>query len=195
MKRWNETSITHFFALFYSLLNWIFLSLSQTLAGMSEHCSPLLEGCQKNRQHWKRLAEECEKGPVNGLVWSGTLWVRLMQSHSLKASVNQHDALKDKWRALFMTKDSEINRSVWWFNHDIKLCTLTGKVLVCANKQFNKCCTLRITTFATVSVHLWLILLMIQPLSLLQWPNLQVLMKTFDLKCTYYLESISGAFQ
>ncbi len=46
------------------------LSLSQTLAGMSEYCSPLLEGCQKNRQHWKRLAEECEKGLVNGLVWS-----------------------------------------------------------------------------------------------------------------------------
>uniref|UniRef100_A0A8C4HRV0 Phosphodiesterase n=1 Tax=Dicentrarchus labrax TaxID=13489 RepID=A0A8C4HRV0_DICLA len=39
-----------------------------TLAGMSEYCSPLLEGCQKNRQHWKRLAEECEKGLVNGLV-------------------------------------------------------------------------------------------------------------------------------
>lgn len=44
------------------------ISLLQTLAGMSEHCSPLLEGCQRNRQHWKRLAEECEKGLVNGLV-------------------------------------------------------------------------------------------------------------------------------
>ena len=53
----------------FSLLNKSFsLSLSQTLAGMSEYCSPLLEGCQTNRQHWKRLAEECEKGLVNGLV-------------------------------------------------------------------------------------------------------------------------------
>lgn len=44
------------------------LSPFQTLAGMSEYCSPLLEGCQKNRQQWKHLAEECEKGLVNGLV-------------------------------------------------------------------------------------------------------------------------------
>lgn len=156
------------------------LSLLQTLAGMSEHCSPLLEGCQKNRQHWKRLAEECEKGLVNGLVWSGTLWVRPMQSRSRKASVNQHDALKDKWRALFVTKDSEINRSVWWSNHAIKVCTLTGKVLVCAKKQCNKCCTSRITTFAAVSVHSWLTLLVIQPFSALQWPSLQVLTTPFE---------------
>lgn len=40
----------------------------QTLAGLSEYCSPLLEGCQKNRQQWKHLAEECEKALVNGLV-------------------------------------------------------------------------------------------------------------------------------
>ncbi|XP_075890013.1 cGMP-specific 3',5'-cyclic phosphodiesterase isoform X2 [Nelusetta ayraudi] len=51
-----------------SFIDAICVQLYETLAGMSEHCSPLLEGCQKNRQHWKRLAEECEKGLVNGLV-------------------------------------------------------------------------------------------------------------------------------
>ncbi|XP_042256907.1 cGMP-specific 3',5'-cyclic phosphodiesterase isoform X3 [Thunnus maccoyii] len=51
-----------------SFIDAICTQLYETLAGMSEYCSPLLEGCQKNRQHWKCLAEECEKGPVNGLV-------------------------------------------------------------------------------------------------------------------------------
>ncbi|XP_073330748.1 cGMP-specific 3',5'-cyclic phosphodiesterase [Pagrus major] len=51
-----------------SFIDAICTQLYETLAGMSEHCSPLLEGCQTNRQHWKRLAEECEKGLVNGLV-------------------------------------------------------------------------------------------------------------------------------
>lgn len=51
-----------------SFIDAICVQLYETLAGMSEHCSPLLEGCQKNRQHWKCLAEECEKGLVNGLV-------------------------------------------------------------------------------------------------------------------------------
>uniref|UniRef100_A0AAQ5Z847 Phosphodiesterase n=1 Tax=Amphiprion ocellaris TaxID=80972 RepID=A0AAQ5Z847_AMPOC len=51
-----------------SFIDAICIQLYETLAGMSEYCSPLLEGCQKNRQHWKRLAEECEKGLVNGLV-------------------------------------------------------------------------------------------------------------------------------
>uniref|UniRef100_A0A8P4KE62 Phosphodiesterase n=1 Tax=Dicentrarchus labrax TaxID=13489 RepID=A0A8P4KE62_DICLA len=51
-----------------SFIDAICTQLYETLAGMSEYCSPLLEGCQKNRQHWKRLAEECEKGLVNGLV-------------------------------------------------------------------------------------------------------------------------------
>lgn len=62
---------TSFLIIFIELSLWnkMPLSLSQTLAGMSEYCSPLLEGCQKNRQHWKCLAEECEKGLVNGLVW------------------------------------------------------------------------------------------------------------------------------
>lgn len=41
---------------------------SQTLAGLSEHCSPLLEGCRKNRQQWQHLAEECEPDSVNGVV-------------------------------------------------------------------------------------------------------------------------------
>ncbi|XP_054457559.1 cGMP-specific 3',5'-cyclic phosphodiesterase isoform X2 [Anoplopoma fimbria] len=51
-----------------SFIDAICTQLYKTLAGMSGDCSPLLEGCQKNRQHWKCLAEECEKGPVNGLV-------------------------------------------------------------------------------------------------------------------------------
>ncbi|XP_056225541.1 cGMP-specific 3',5'-cyclic phosphodiesterase isoform X1 [Seriola aureovittata] len=51
-----------------SFIDAICTQLYETLAGMSEYCSPLLEGCQKNRQHWKCLAEECEKGLVNGLV-------------------------------------------------------------------------------------------------------------------------------
>ncbi|XP_024144050.1 cGMP-specific 3',5'-cyclic phosphodiesterase [Oryzias melastigma] len=51
-----------------SFIDAICIQLYETLAGLSEHCSPLLEGCQKNRQHWKRLADDCEKGLVNGLV-------------------------------------------------------------------------------------------------------------------------------
>uniref|UniRef100_A0A3Q3AYX1 Phosphodiesterase n=1 Tax=Kryptolebias marmoratus TaxID=37003 RepID=A0A3Q3AYX1_KRYMA len=51
-----------------SFIDAICIQLYETLASMSEHCSPLLEGCQKNRQHWKHLAEDCEKGLVNGLV-------------------------------------------------------------------------------------------------------------------------------
>uniref|UniRef100_A0A3P9BP67 Phosphodiesterase n=1 Tax=Maylandia zebra TaxID=106582 RepID=A0A3P9BP67_9CICH len=51
-----------------SFIDTICIQLYETLAGLSEYCSPLLEGCQKNRQQWKCLAEECEKGLVNGLV-------------------------------------------------------------------------------------------------------------------------------
>uniref|UniRef100_A0A1A8C6J9 Phosphodiesterase n=1 Tax=Nothobranchius kadleci TaxID=1051664 RepID=A0A1A8C6J9_NOTKA len=51
-----------------SFIDAICVQLYETLASMSEYCSPLLEGCQKNRQHWKCLAEDCEKGMVNGLV-------------------------------------------------------------------------------------------------------------------------------
>lgn len=62
-----------------------FSSPSQTLTGMSEYCSPLLEGCRKNRQHWKCLAEECEKGmvkpnwcdPNTSLVFNQHKWVVL----------------------------------------------------------------------------------------------------------------------
>uniref|UniRef100_A0A8C4Z4Z8 Phosphodiesterase n=1 Tax=Gadus morhua TaxID=8049 RepID=A0A8C4Z4Z8_GADMO len=50
-----------------SFIDAICTQLYETLAGMSEHCSPLLDGCQQNRQRWKRLAEQCEKGGVNGL--------------------------------------------------------------------------------------------------------------------------------
>lgn len=41
------------------------LSPFQTLASMSSSCFPLLDGCQKNRQQWKHLAEE--EGLLNGL--------------------------------------------------------------------------------------------------------------------------------
>uniref|UniRef100_A0A3Q3XQ74 Phosphodiesterase n=1 Tax=Mola mola TaxID=94237 RepID=A0A3Q3XQ74_MOLML len=51
-----------------SFIDAICTQLYETLAGMSEYCSPLLEGCQKNRQQWKHLAEECEKELFNGLA-------------------------------------------------------------------------------------------------------------------------------
>uniref|UniRef100_A0A672HPN3 cGMP-specific 3',5'-cyclic phosphodiesterase n=1 Tax=Salarias fasciatus TaxID=181472 RepID=A0A672HPN3_SALFA len=51
-----------------SFIDAICIQLYETLTGMSEHCSPLLEGCQENRQHWKRLAEDREKEPLNGLA-------------------------------------------------------------------------------------------------------------------------------
>uniref|UniRef100_I3JDC3 Phosphodiesterase n=1 Tax=Oreochromis niloticus TaxID=8128 RepID=I3JDC3_ORENI len=44
-----------------SFIDAICIQLYETLAGFSEYCSPLLEGCQKNRQQWKCLAEEFEK--------------------------------------------------------------------------------------------------------------------------------------
>ncbi|MGH0131910.1 UNVERIFIED_CONTAM: hypothetical protein FKN15_068453 [Acipenser sinensis] len=44
----------------------ICIQLYETLAGLSETCSPLLEGCRKNRQNWKLLAEQDEKKLVNG---------------------------------------------------------------------------------------------------------------------------------
>ncbi|CAL1590635.1 unnamed protein product [Knipowitschia caucasica] len=53
-----------------SFIDAICTQLYETLSGMSEHCSPLLEGCQRNRQQWKHLAEECEESLVNGLVFS-----------------------------------------------------------------------------------------------------------------------------
>ncbi|CAB1351832.1 unnamed protein product, partial [Coregonus sp. 'balchen'] len=49
-----------------SFIDTICTQLYETLAGMSESCSPLLEGCQKNRQKWKILAEQDDKRFFNG---------------------------------------------------------------------------------------------------------------------------------
>ncbi|XP_055756393.1 cGMP-specific 3',5'-cyclic phosphodiesterase-like isoform X1 [Salvelinus fontinalis] len=51
-----------------SFIDAICTQLYETLAGMSESCSPLLEGCQKNRQNWKILSEQGDKGFFNGVV-------------------------------------------------------------------------------------------------------------------------------
>ncbi|XP_054609668.1 cGMP-specific 3',5'-cyclic phosphodiesterase isoform X2 [Dunckerocampus dactyliophorus] len=51
-----------------SFIDAICTPLYETLATMSEYCSPLLEGCQTNRQHWKCLAKECDKEDQNSLV-------------------------------------------------------------------------------------------------------------------------------
>uniref|UniRef100_A0A673X0M6 Phosphodiesterase n=1 Tax=Salmo trutta TaxID=8032 RepID=A0A673X0M6_SALTR len=51
-----------------SFIDAICTQLYETLASMSESCSPLLEGCQKNRQNWKILAEQGDKGFFNGVV-------------------------------------------------------------------------------------------------------------------------------
>ncbi|XP_061619670.1 cGMP-specific 3',5'-cyclic phosphodiesterase isoform X1 [Phyllopteryx taeniolatus] len=51
-----------------SFIDAICTQLYETLAGMSDFCSPLLEGCRTNRQHWMCLAEERDKGPVNSLA-------------------------------------------------------------------------------------------------------------------------------
>uniref|UniRef100_A0AAY4DCZ5 Phosphodiesterase n=1 Tax=Denticeps clupeoides TaxID=299321 RepID=A0AAY4DCZ5_9TELE len=50
-----------------SFIDGICIELYETLTGVSEHCSPLLEGCRRNRQSWKLLAEQGEDGSaVNG---------------------------------------------------------------------------------------------------------------------------------
>ncbi|XP_066577007.1 cGMP-specific 3',5'-cyclic phosphodiesterase isoform X3 [Amia ocellicauda] len=41
-----------------AFIDAICVQLYETLAGMSESCSPLLEGCRRNRQNWKHLAEQ-----------------------------------------------------------------------------------------------------------------------------------------
>uniref|UniRef100_A0AAR2IZD3 Phosphodiesterase n=1 Tax=Pygocentrus nattereri TaxID=42514 RepID=A0AAR2IZD3_PYGNA len=41
-----------------SFIDAICTQLYETLASMSDSCSPLLEGCRKNRQNWKLLAEQ-----------------------------------------------------------------------------------------------------------------------------------------
>ncbi|XP_053484756.1 cGMP-specific 3',5'-cyclic phosphodiesterase isoform X2 [Ictalurus furcatus] len=50
-----------------SFIDAICVQLYETLASMSDFCSPLLEGCRKNRQNWKLLAEQAEEaGLLNG---------------------------------------------------------------------------------------------------------------------------------
>ncbi|XP_046706878.1 cGMP-specific 3',5'-cyclic phosphodiesterase isoform X2 [Silurus meridionalis] len=44
-----------------SFIDAICTQLYETLTGMSDYCSPLLEGCRKNRQNWKLLAEQAEE--------------------------------------------------------------------------------------------------------------------------------------
>ncbi|XP_062849191.1 cGMP-specific 3',5'-cyclic phosphodiesterase [Trichomycterus rosablanca] len=49
-----------------SFIDAICTQLYESLASMSDSCSPLLEGCRKNRQNWKTLSEEAEESLVNG---------------------------------------------------------------------------------------------------------------------------------
>lgn len=35
---------------------------AQALAGIFQSCSPLIEGCRRNRKHWQQLAESREEG-------------------------------------------------------------------------------------------------------------------------------------
>ncbi|XP_061817201.1 cGMP-specific 3',5'-cyclic phosphodiesterase isoform X1 [Nerophis lumbriciformis] len=51
-----------------AFIDAICIQLYETLTVMSEYCSPLLEGCQMNRQHWKSLAEECDQDDHNTVV-------------------------------------------------------------------------------------------------------------------------------
>ncbi|XDV17295.1 hypothetical protein PO909_023182 [Leuciscus waleckii] len=47
-----------------SFIDAICTQLYEALTGLSEDCSPLLEGCRKNRQNWKILAEQGEEGAL-----------------------------------------------------------------------------------------------------------------------------------
>ncbi|XP_016099310.1 cGMP-specific 3',5'-cyclic phosphodiesterase [Sinocyclocheilus grahami] len=49
-----------------SFIDAICTQLYESLTGFSEYCSPLLEGCRKNRQNWKLLAEQGEEALLNG---------------------------------------------------------------------------------------------------------------------------------
>uniref|UniRef100_A0A671LCC7 Phosphodiesterase n=1 Tax=Sinocyclocheilus anshuiensis TaxID=1608454 RepID=A0A671LCC7_9TELE len=49
-----------------SFIDAICTQLYEALTGVSEYCSPLLEGCRKNRQNWKLLAEQGEEALLNG---------------------------------------------------------------------------------------------------------------------------------
>lgn len=133
----------------FCLLNKMSLSLSQTLAGMSEYCSPLLEGCQKNRQHWKRLAEECEKGLVNGLVWCHTILVfnqHIFPGFALCNQVSQN-FIKLAWHA-------RTNNTLYARKVAKKLIFLSGKDYVLGkNTGFGLTATGQIhlpSTFATL---------------------------------------------
>ncbi|XP_059371937.1 cGMP-specific 3',5'-cyclic phosphodiesterase-like [Carassius carassius] len=48
-----------------SFIDAICTQLYEALTGISEYCSPLLEGCRKNRQNWKLLAEQEEEALLN----------------------------------------------------------------------------------------------------------------------------------
>ncbi|XP_052457173.1 cGMP-specific 3',5'-cyclic phosphodiesterase-like isoform X2 [Carassius gibelio] len=48
-----------------SFIDAICTQLYEALTGISEYCSPLLEGCRKNRQNWKLLAEQGEEALLN----------------------------------------------------------------------------------------------------------------------------------
>lgn len=55
----------------FLIKNWMqsvfhVLNLFQALTHVSEACSPLLDGCRKNRQKWQALAEQQEKNLING---------------------------------------------------------------------------------------------------------------------------------
>ncbi|XP_067307087.1 cGMP-specific 3',5'-cyclic phosphodiesterase isoform X1 [Pseudorasbora parva] len=47
-----------------SFIDAICTQLYEALTGLSDCCSPLLEGCRKNRQNWKILAEQGEEGAL-----------------------------------------------------------------------------------------------------------------------------------
>uniref|UniRef100_A0A672M8C6 Phosphodiesterase n=1 Tax=Sinocyclocheilus grahami TaxID=75366 RepID=A0A672M8C6_SINGR len=54
-----------------SFIDAICTQLYESLTGFSEYCSPLLEGCRKNRQNWKLLAEQGEE--INLIIFGQTV--------------------------------------------------------------------------------------------------------------------------
>uniref|UniRef100_A0A672MYA2 Phosphodiesterase n=1 Tax=Sinocyclocheilus grahami TaxID=75366 RepID=A0A672MYA2_SINGR len=65
----NENSVIMYSSSCHSKLlsiSYILKNDNQALTGVSEYCSPLLEGCRKNRQNWKLLAEQGEEALLNG---------------------------------------------------------------------------------------------------------------------------------
>ncbi|MFT7797415.1 cGMP-specific 3',5'-cyclic phosphodiesterase [Arapaima gigas] len=51
-----------------SFIDAICIQLYETLAEVSEFCSPLLEGCRRNRQNWKTLADQRDETLINGAI-------------------------------------------------------------------------------------------------------------------------------